>query len=956
MIKRIPIKGISRDPSGQIAADGFTADSFNVQLDMGELAPAIEPQEAASRFEKVTGGSVNYNDRVKGTLLYIHKGEGYENLITIGSWMQGATYVNSVISYSQQSGGQKLFAVTDYGTEVKDVMAVGNTLIFSTDQHLVYVLYKDGSYRVSGTKIPVPNLSFRIGDLEKWDRSAGFEEETYEDTVLGNITIPSESPNIPRSDATQLELITFLAWWILHSENGASAHRIWPDPGSVRADKWGTRSVQYKTRNEAQQEMLDCANGVIDEVLHESENLGKCHFPFIVRYAVRLYDGSLYAASIPIVLGAELQSFFEVTALTDSDYSDTEGKDLVCVEYRVAASVCKAFSAFVKFNDLATLYRDWTDIVTGIDIFITPQLSPDRLKAKATLIDSYGREWESGSQSIEGVDIRYTRRELITLSLDPVTLQEHQEQWVTQNQQTYLAKSFSLQDIENNAGTEILLDDVDFSADYILNQEPLKETPGSIHTLYGGDLYKYNNRLMAANAKLKLYPGYQHFHSSCWRDVQDGQGFTMYFFIHGDNGDYVVTKNVTYRREALVSQSQALYTEYFGPLIAYPDSRCYKVMFVCDAPGSGNYGVKTLPMKALSEIDVAFAFLGFGNYVTPSVASINPSPAVKDTWIHNDSLFVAKVNNPFLFTTDNKHRFSNGNILAVGAVTFPLSEGQKGQFPLYIFTDEGVFALSVNSEGEFMTLDDVSRDIILSKNALTAIEQGIFFASARGLLLLQGNTVTKVSDLMDGPVDAMGQALAQTIGGLYFSTLPIPDADTFINFLQGCRMAYDYVAKRIIVFNPAKDYAYVYKIDTQSWHRLCFGKKMVKALNSYPEALIATLESGQTDQSVHDFSIPAESAGAVALPGLIYTRELLLDNADIYKTIKKLKIRGRYTDGNVKWQLQGSNDGVNYVNLHSLRGPSWKWYRIAIVTMLGPNERISYIEMDYEPRFSNKIR
>ena len=66
MIKRIPIKGISRDPSGQIAADGMCADSLNVQLDMGELAPAISPKDANSRFEKLTGSVVAANDQVKG--------------------------------------------------------------------------------------------------------------------------------------------------------------------------------------------------------------------------------------------------------------------------------------------------------------------------------------------------------------------------------------------------------------------------------------------------------------------------------------------------------------------------------------------------------------------------------------------------------------------------------------------------------------------------------------------------------------------------------------------------------------------------------------------------------------------------------------------------------------------------------------------------------------------------
>ena len=105
-----------------------------------------------------------------------------------------------------------------------------------------------------------------------------------------------------------------------------------------------------------------------------------------------------------------------------------------------------------------------------------------------------------------------------------------------------------------------------------------------------------------------------------------------------------------------------------------------------------------------------------------------------------------------------------------------------------------------------------------------------------------------------------------------------------------------------------------------------------------------------------NYSVLAEEPDAVPLPGLIYTRELSLDGQDIYKAIERLKVRGRYTDGHVKWALQGSNDGINYRALHSLRGPSWKWYRIAIVTMLDAQDRISYIELDVNSKFMNKIR
>ena len=177
----------------------------------------------------------------------------------------------------------------------------------------------------------------------------------------------------------------------------------------------------------------------------------------------------------------------------------------------------------------------------------------------------------------------------------------------------------------------------------------------------------------------------------------------------------------------------------------------------------------------------------------------------------------------------------------------------------------------------------------------------------------------------------------------------------FRTFLHGCLLAYDYANARILVLNRACSSMYAYKFDTQSWHRLQTGDGTpLRVLNSFPEAQVVMESKG--NQSVLDFSVIAENEDAVPLKGLVYTRDLDLDGADIYKTISRLKVRGRYADGHVKWQLQGSNDGVRYQTVHSLWGPSWKWYRIALVTMLGKDERISYVELEYVPRFTDKIR
>ena len=63
MIKKLQLRGISRTPSDRMTSDGGCAESLNVQLHAGEIAPMPKPEDATSRFERITDGVVKYDDR-----------------------------------------------------------------------------------------------------------------------------------------------------------------------------------------------------------------------------------------------------------------------------------------------------------------------------------------------------------------------------------------------------------------------------------------------------------------------------------------------------------------------------------------------------------------------------------------------------------------------------------------------------------------------------------------------------------------------------------------------------------------------------------------------------------------------------------------------------------------------------------------------------------------------------
>ena len=966
MIKKIPIKGISRDPSGQVSSDGFCAESLNVQLDMGEVAPAMKPR----KVKDAGGNPVS----VGGEILYIHKGIGYENLL----YKDGRNILYTATIGTPASGS--VYDGLETGEYVKDVVSVGNTVIVATNKDMYYILWRDGAYHFLGNKIPIPEIHFRIGDL------AARRSEIPELFVPNHTDFPHFVDSGGNFTMWEYEnYADVMPWGSLVMPSYSHEH---PKNNPLHPSKWGNSAADNKVNHEYQQAVLDTIWAEIDELVNEKAANGKAYFPVFVRYAVRLYDGTSYAQSIPVLMGADLLKYLKVrTGVVGGRISsgttieihggDTyDGDDFyvfvplykkegfagigntdVAQEFfdfmQMRMGLPEPYSICADYSSCRGIFDGWEDIVSGVDIYVSTQLGPQmRDAAKMKVVDGfYAETTEDDKDDFIG---------LYDIVIDPKYTEEKQEELLLLHQATYLAKSYTIQEFNSLSGEKVL-DDINFNSDYLMAREALNETPQSMHHTVGSRLFNYNKRLLVADAEQYLSHGYPFLHSVKWStQVQDGNfRYRFVYHIKGENGENIVicrdengNAQITPKNGMIVNGSSNVFYESPCAWLAYPDSRCYQIdVYQLEGQSVKTSSYKT---KVFDQADVAYVFLGFGKPVN-AVTSVQAAPSDEElTYKMPNTLVVSKPNNPFVFPATDAVTFTAGEIINLAVATKPLSEGQFGQFPLYVFTDEGVFALSVDGEGRFQTNHPVTRDILLSKDSIVGIEQGVFFAAARGLLLLQGSKVTKVSSEMDGLPDALGGDLLRQVETRFLGA-QMDDPWPFRTFLHGCLLAYDYANARILVLNRACSSMYAYKFDTQSWHRLQTGDGTpLRVLNSFPEAQVVMESKG--NQSVLDFSVIAENEDAVPLKGLVYTRDLDLDGADIYKTISRLKVRGRYADGHVKWQLQGSNDGVRYQTVHSLWGPSWKWYRIALVTMLGKDERISYVELEYVPRFTDKIR
>jgi hypothetical protein len=326
---------------------------------------------------------------------------------------------------------------------------------------------------------------------------------------------------------------------------------------------------------------------------------------------------------------------------------------------------------------------------------------------------------------------------------------------------------------------------------------------------------------------------------------------------------------------------------------------------------------------------------------------------------------VSEAENPLIFPAKNSVQVGSSIISALAANTRPISEGQFGDAPLYAFTDEGVWVLMLGEEGTYIARQPANRDICSNPKGILQIDDAVLFPTERGIMMQRGRESECITDALDDyPFDFLSIYSHSTKDKTYpnklLATGSIPESDVkyirFRKYLENADMIYDYYDSRIIVFNPYYTYAYAYSLKSKMWGTMhnVFNKRV----NIYPESY-ATDKAGKIlDVYVKE---PTES-----VPFFLCSRPLTLGQ-EVYKTMFDCITRGYFSSiqaGKCGMVLFGSNDLVNWyyisssvdIFLRSLVGSPYKYFRIALIGKLAPNESISGLSAEFQERLQNKLR
>ena len=383
-----------------------------------------------------------------------------------------------------------------------------------------------------------------------------------------------------------------------------------------------------------------------------------------------------------------------------------------------------------------------------------------------------------------------------------------------------------------------------------------------------------------------------------------------------------------------------------GTFVFYPNPNAKYLVFASLTPETGENKAE-YHVVGLSEhkaLNGAYGYIG-----TPSAENVQRMTELinnaDSSFLYPNKLYVSEANNPFTFNLDGVTTVGTGDIKGIASATTALSQGQFGQFPLYVFSSDGIWSLSVGSAGLYSTAHPVSRDVCNNPSSITQIDSAVVFTTERGLKLIQGSEVTLLSSAMDG--HNIDEGTFDIEPG--YASLLVPDTERFTEMLSTCRMAYDYAHSLLHIYpNSDNGKHYVYSFQSGEYSTYV-GYKTDITVADFPNTII------QIGQELHSMQLYTSDERR---KGIVITRPITFDDPLAMKMLCRIRLRHYRTDGRSKWRIAvfGSNDGMRYYRISSLWQVSVKYYRFVIYTEMTDIETLHGITALVEYRATGKLR
>lgn len=893
MTQDIKFQGLSNSPSDYDAQDGELGALLNLINEDGALKPIHQPIVTDSNITIPDGATVELVHKVT-----------HENTIHSHYIIRRA---DDTWCWTEKDGDGTFTDIDLDGFHANAVTAVGNILNFVGDTNIMYAYWKLNLYNV----IDVSNIQF----------SANINIESGPAAYDNYAGLDNNIVNVQKHDEYYQ----------------------------------ATNTLTSKYANDFFKANDAFINSYLDD-----ESFKYIQFGIL---ALRMYDGTYMQISNPFVVTRGLSSNKDIYVVkfgsdttvttTNNEYIFKANKDYAL---HLRSMLYKALmNVSVENIDL------YDDIIDGVDVFISNSIYP--YKTNVELVEEQYKCYINSlgnfiSLTLENEDtiLFFSKYDLSLTSYlchwqFPAMSQDELNEEI-KNLVFYKSTSFSIDEIKNNKSKYLKR---------ILQTEQTISLANNMQTQFGGKVaITYNNRLHVANVSTQ----YTLQNSGLVQEMAADKSSSMIIKTTFKNNGQTMCSYSIFSDN--VGGSQYIYSFYHTDVISYDVYYAY-------LRDGYSYFHKSLSMSSFDDF-------GMSLYLNYSNGIINEIPLgdsiTEDEWnaileeaksyvgspiVSHSLIKVSEAENPLVFPAKNSVQVGSSIINALAANTRPISEGQFGEAPLYAFTDEGVWTLMTSSEGTYEARQPANREICTNPKSILQIDDAVLFATERGIMLQNGKNAECITDVLDGyPFDFTQLYKADYAKKVLAVGNISEEAVKYVRFrdyLQEADMIYDYYDNRIIVFNAAYPYAYVYSLKSKTWSTMA--NTINKRVNIYPESYGVNKDGKLVDVYVKE---PTDS-----VPYFLCSRPLGLGTPEVFKTMFTAITRGYFRGteaGKCGMVLYGSNDLFHWYLIKSsvdkylrgMMGSPYKYFRIALIGSLLPDESISGMSADFTERWQNKLR
>ena len=726
-----------------------------------------------------------------------------------------------------------------------------------------------------------------------------------------------------------------------------------------------THGVVYNREPSKEEYWKYAIKGAVDACIYKG-NKDSCYLDrTLVRFALRMYDGS-YVMHSGIFLIEDDCDFYVREG--EDDYHNFEDSNIF---YNINSSTKKVY-AWVKMfkinysiGNLSGLDK-WRDLIVGIDVFTTRSIKSDKEMQGVTptrdIISSGGV-----------INVNINDENMIGSKVSYYDRDDDLRAKILSESNFYKVASFDItgKRIESNSITD--------TSDENLALMPALTDDNNTHDIFASKHpYVYNSKFHLGGCNQVLFEGYDttQFIEYGYYDDEAPESNTMIPDQNDRTEVHIYVYLKTMYGEKIVRYASLEGYIPHARFLCYPDFRAYKMVIYYTDTEDGKIYRKTYPLTKHEKLNLSYFMnpmngsnqknaVSIKSGISAELVGLFPKIPVSNVLNRTNVLKVSKVDNPFFFPSDSTYSVGDKEIVGLASVSTALSTGQAGQFPLYVFSTDGIYSLEVDTTGKltYKNISALERYVCNNPESITPAVGGVFFTTDQGIMYLAGSTVKNISDSIKYNKVGTTDPLLTKIYGIESMRVLDSDIDSYLKSGR-IRIMYLYKNNEIIISSDTKDYSYKYCPSTSFWYRT--NTSYTSFVNVYPEGFAVR------DGIIYDIDVEdPEEYNSI----LIISLPMNLESTNHKKIIQSVLRCDMYVKNRLGVYIMGSLDGQKFdlVSLKEIvseddvrhcidlvtkmkRSKSYKYFSFAITGNLQVKSNINYVGFNIDDSMINRLR